>query len=385
MAYDSDIAGEVTVRPVRTRAELDRFIALPLRLNAGDPNYVAPLSMERREALSPKTNPFFDHAEVQFWLASRGGRDVGRISAQIDQLSPQDPARPAGHFGMIAAEDDPRVFKALFDVAEDWLRARGCVRALGPFNLSVNEEVGLLVEGFDTPPMFMMGHDPAYTGARVEAQGYAKAKDIYAYSCTVAEDLPSAVIKRIRRGLPKGVVLRRLDMKRYDAEVNALTGILNDAWSDNWGFTPTTEAETLQLAKALKILIDPRLTWFADVDGETAGFIILLPNLNEAIADLGGKLLPFGWAKLFWRLKVDRVKTVRIPLMGVKRKFGGALRGQLLPFHLMDAAVSAARALGYQRGEFSWILEDNKPMRAIAESVGADRYKTYRIYEKALA
>lgn len=379
------MSAAIDIVPVSTKAEMDRFIRLPMRLSAHDPNYIAPLLMERHEALSPKTNPFFEHAEVQFWLAVRGGRDVGRISAQIDRLAPQAPGRLTGAFGLIAAEDDPEIFAALLSTAEAWLKARGCDTAHGPLNLSVNEEVGLLVDGFDTPPMVMMGHDLPYVGARIEGQGYVKAKDVYAYVCSVTDDLPESALRRIRRGLPDGVVLRQLDMKRYDQEVQDLTGILNDAWAGNWGFTPTTEAETRQLAKALKQVIDPRLTWFAEIDGEPAGFIVFLPNVNEAIADLKGRLAPFGWAKLLWRLKVRRVKSLRVPLMGVKRAYARELRGRLLPFHLMDAAAVQARALGYQKAEFSWILEDNLPMRRIAESIGARIYKTYRIYEKALA
>lgn len=377
--------GRVEIEPVDTGAKLDRFIRLPNRLNAGDPHYIAPLLAERRQALSSKSNPFFDHAEVGLWLARRGGRDVGRISAQIDRLAPQDAGPRTGHFGMIAAEDDPEVFAALFRTAEDWLRTRGCGRALGPMNLSVNEEVGLLVEGFDTPPMVMMGHDPAYAGRRVEAEGYAKAKDVHAWLCHAQDDLPPRVLRRIHRGPPEGVRLRPLDMGRYDEEVTTMTDILNDAWAGNWGFTPTTEAETRALAKAMRDVLDPRLVWFAEIDGEAAGVIVYLPNVNEAIADLGGRLFPFGWAKLLWRLKVKRVKSLRVPLMGVKRRFHATRRGQLLPFLMIDAGRRPAIELGYRDYELSWVLEDNMPMRRISESIGAKAYKTYRIYEKLLA
>ncbi|HEY8617929.1 dATP pyrophosphohydrolase [Phenylobacterium sp.] len=374
----------LAVVPVATPAELDRFIRLPMRLNAGDPNYIAPLLMERREALTPKTNPFFAHAEVQLWLATRDGRDVGRISAQIDHLMPDNLGR-AGHFGMIAAEDDPEVFAALFATAEAWLRARGRDRALGPFNLSINEEVGLLVDGFDSPPMVLMGHDPPYAGERIEALGYRKTQDLYAYMADNTRDAPEGVLKRVRRGPPEGVVLRELDMSRYDEEVRTLTQILNDAWSDNWGFTPTTEAETAQLAKSLRPVIDKRLAFFAEIDGETAGFIVFLPNINEAIRDLNGRLFPFGWAKLLWRLKVTGLKTARCPLMGVRKKFSRTPRGVLLPFLLMHAGASATRRLGYDRAELSWILEDNRAMNHILQAAGAEVYKTYRIYEKSLA
>lgn len=382
MAYDRP-ASAVQVVPVASAAELERFIRVPMRLGASDPNYIAPLLAERREALSAKGNPFFAHADVQFWLAVKDGRDVGRISAQIDHLNPQT-REGYGNFGLIAAEDDAEVFAALFAAAEAWLRERGCRAALGPINLSTNEEVGLLVEGHDTPPMFMMGHDAPWTGSRIEGQGYAKARDLYAYACDVSHDLPPSILRRVRKAPPEGVVLRKLDMKRFGEEVRTLTEILNDAWSGNWGFTPTTEAETKQLANALKLVLDPDLTWFAEIDGEAAGFMVLLPNVNEAIADLRGRLAPFGWAKLLWRLKVRRVKTGRVPLMGVKRRFAGAHRGQLLPFQLIDAVVQEARRKGYQRYELSWVLEDNLPMRRICEAGGARIYKTYRLYEKAL-
>ena len=376
--------GGVDIIPVGSKAELDRFIRVPMRLGAGDPNYIPPLMLERGESLTAKGNPFFEHADVQFWLAVKDGRDVGRISAQIDHLNPQT-KDGVGHFGMIAAEDDPEVFAALFRAAEDWLRSKGCRTALGPVNLSTNEEVGLLVEGHDAPPMFMMSHDARHTPARIEGQGYARAKDIFAYVCSVADDLPAPILRRIRKGPPEGVVLRRLEMKRLDEEVRTLTGILNDAWSGNWGFTPTTEAETKALATTLRLLIDPRLAWFAEIDGEPAGFMILLPNINEAIADLKGRLFPFGWAKLLWRLKVKGPKTGRVPLMGVKRKFATTLRGQLLPFQLIDAVAQSARKLGYERYELSWVLEDNTAMRRICDAGGAKVYKTYRLYEKALA
>ena len=370
--------------PVTNDSELDRFVRLPMRLAAKDPNWISPLLMERKEALTPKTNPFFEHAEVQLWLARKHGRDVGRISAQIDKLAPADPANPFGYFGMIAAEDDPEVFTALTRTAEDWLKARGCVRAMGPFNLSINEETGLLVDGFDTPPMVMMGHDQRYIGPQMEALGYAKIKDVYAYIVDIMQDFPPRVRQRVDRPLPKGITLRQLNWKNYEREVSAMTGIINEGWANNWGFTPITEAETRQLAKSMRPVINEKLVWFADIDGEPAAFGVCLPNVNEAIRDLKGRLLPFGWAKLLWRLKVSGVKTARVPLMGVKRKFARDFRGQLLPFLLIDRMRSAALKAGIEMVEMSWILEDNKPMRAIIEAAGSDRYKTYRVYQKQL-
>ena len=373
----------VEIIPVETQAELKRFIRVPMRLSKKDPNWVAPLIMERLDALSKKVNPFFQHADAQFWLARKDGRDVGRISAQIDHLAKTDPAAPVGNFGMIAAEDDPEVFETLFKTAEDWLRARGCAMAMGPFNLSINEEVGLLIDGFDTPPMFMMGHDQPYTATRIEALGYAKAKDVYAY---ISEEFAFSrrVEERINRPLPAGVSMRPVNMKDFDREVVTMVDILNDAWSENWGATPVTEAETKHLANSLKLILIPDWIWFMDIDGEPAAFIVLLPNLNDAIGDLDGKVFPFGWAKLIWRLKFQPVRSGRVPLMGVKKKFTRDRRGIMAPFLLIDAIRGTSVPRGLKRAEYSWILEDNRPMRHILEGLSAYIYKTYRIYQKQI-
>jgi hypothetical protein len=377
-------SGATEVLPVQNSAELERFIRLPMRLMAGDPTWIAPLMFERREALSAKHNPFFEHAEVQFWLARKHGRDVGRISAQIDHLARTDPAAPAGYFGLICAEDDPSVFASLFRVAENWLRDRERAQILGPFNLSINEEVGLLVDGFDTPPMLMMGHDPRYAAKRIEEQGYAKAKDVFAYISDVPVFTPG-VQARLGRPLPDGMVLRSVRMNRFDEEVRNLVEILNDAWADNWGSAPVTQAETKHLGESLKLILNPRLVWFVEIDGEPAGFGVLLPNLNDAISDLEGRLLPFGWAKLLWRLKISKVSRGRVPLMGVKRKFARDRRGLLAPFAILDAIRREGVKAGITQAEYSWILEDNVRMRHILEDFGARIYKTYRIYGKSLA
>lgn len=362
---------------------VDRFIALQYRLHQGDPNWVPPLYLERQETLSPKLNPYFQHAEVMFFLALRGEKVVGRISAQIDRAGLAIRNDATGHFGLLAAEDDQAVVDALFAAAADWLRERGMVRMVGPFNLSINEETGLLVDGWDRPPMLLMGHDRAYLGPRIEAAGLVKAKDVYAYLSDIDRDLPKSVRQMIDRPLPATLTMRMLDMKRYDADLANITSIFNNAWSGNWGFVPLSEAETKQMAKSLKPLINPRLVWIAEVVGQPVAFGVCLPNLNEAIHDLGGKLLPFGLIKMLWRLKVKGVKTARVPLMGVRRDVGGWQQA-ILPFLIIDAMRREAKALGYEWIELSWILEDNVPMRRIIESIGTSRYKTYRLYEKAI-
>lgn len=371
----------VEIEAVSSRAQLERFIRLPAQLYAADPAFVPPLRLERREALSPKKNPYFAHAEVQLFIARRDGRDVGRISAQIDRLV-QDTR--IGHFGLLAAIDDEAVFAALFGAAEDWLRARGRTRAIGPFSLSINEETGLLIDGFDTPPVIFMAHDPRYAAPRVEQQGYAKAKDVIAYRYDITHDLPPAARRLIDRRTPAAMTVRNLDMRRYDADFDTVTAIFNDAWSGNWGFVPFTEAEIRHMAKSLKPLIDPTWVAIVEMNGQAIGFGIALPNLNELIADFQGRLLPFNWLKLLWRLKRGP-RTGRVPLMGVRRSFSGGLLGGLVPFLIIDTMRKGVRPCGVEQVELSWILEDNRPMRHIIESLGADAYKTYRVYEKALA
>lgn len=371
----------IDIISVNTPAELDRFITLPSRLYAKDPAFVAPLVLERREALSSAKNPYFQHAETQFWLARRDGCDVGRISAQIDRLV-TDPE--VGHFGMIAAEDDGEVFAALFAAAEAWLRTRGKRHILGPFNLSINEETGLLIDGFDTPPVMLMGHDPSYAAARIEALGYAKAKDLIAYMYDMDHELPRAARRKIDSRTAQALTVRHLDKSRYLEEFDTVTAIFNDAWSQNWGFIAFTQAEIAHMAKSLKMLIDPTCVAIVEMNGEAVGFGIALPNLNELIADFNGRLLPFNWSKLLWRLR-GGARTARVPLMGIRRRFSGSMAGGLAPFLVIDSLRKGLRAKGVRQVELSWILEDNRPMRHVIESLGAKPYKTYRVYDKLLA
>jgi hypothetical protein len=379
-----DLAG-VEVVPVSGRAATERFIRLPERLLAADPRFVPPLRMERRMAFSTRKNPYFRHAEAAFFLALRDGRPVGRISAQQDRLSPPMPdGSPAGHFGLLLAEDDAAVHAALLAEAERWCAARGVRRITGPFSLSINEESGLLVQGFDTPPMLMMPHDPPYTARHLEALGYAKEKDLLAYRVETALPPPAGAAQLVARGLPPGVTLRTMRMGELRQEVAKLVGIFNDAWAGNWGFVPITEDEVDAMASALKPLLRERLVWFAEVDGEAIAFAVCLPNLNEAIRDLGGRLLPLGWAKLLWRLRGHRVGTARVPLMGVKRSLAKGMLGRVLPLFIVEALRSEARAQGIRQIEMSWVLDDNLPMRRLAEAVGGEAYKTYRVFGKDL-
>jgi hypothetical protein len=375
----------IEIVPVTDRAMLRRFIRVPFAVHEHDSAWAPPLLMEREEAFSPKHNPFLRRAEVRFWLARRDGRDVGRITAQIDPLAQRNSNERVGHFGCLSVEDNPEVFAALLNTAEDFLRSRGVTHVQGPFSLSINEETGLLVEGFETPPMLLMGHDPVYAAARLEALGYRKEKDVYAYLLDMETPLSSSARRMLELPLPASVTMRRLNFKDYANEIRRIVDIYNDAWSGNWGFVPLTEPEGEAMAKQMRMLLDDRLVWFAEADGQAVAFIVALPNINEAVRDLNGRLFPFGWAKLLWRLKMRRVKSARVPLMGVRRSLSGTLIGSAIPLQLIGSVLPANADFGFRWIELSWILEDNLPMRRILERLGARAYKTYRVYGKVLA
>ena len=374
----------VEILPVTGKVMLRRFIRVPFAVQKNDKNWIPPLISEREEAFTPAKNEFLRRSEVRFWIARHGGRDVGRISAQIDPLAQKEGSPAIGHFGCLNAVDDSKVFAALFETAEAFLQSRGTRRAQGPFTLSINEETGLLIDGFDTPPMMMMGHDPAYVAAHIEAAGYRGEGDVLAYLLDLDAPLSKSARNMLERPLAGSAKMRRLNLKDYDNEVRRIVSIFNDAWSENEGFVPMTEPETDELATRLKLLLDERLVWFAEVDGEPVAFIVVLPNINEAIHDLNGRLFPFGVAKLLWRLKVKGLKSARVPLMGVRKKLAGTVLGSALPLQLIGAVWPDAKKLGFRWVELSWILEKNRPMRSILERLGAKSYKTYRIYEKAL-
>ncbi len=373
---------ELRVEPLAGKAAERAFWALPERLYANDPHWVPPLRLERHELLSAR-NPVFEHLTMRAWLARRGERVVGRISAQVDALYPQTHGARVGYFGLLEADDDAEVFAALLGAAEDWLRGQGVVQIRGPFNLSINEECGLLVDGFDRPPMVMMGHARPYYAAHLEALGYAKTKDLLAYIVATDFTFPPAALRVIERERDQ-VALRPIDLHQLDRDIAILRDIFNDAWAGNWGFVPFTEAEFRQLGQLVRWLVDPGLVQIAEVAGEPVAMIAVLPNLNEAIADLRGRLLPFGWAKLLWRLKVRHPKSARVALLGVRQRLQRSRLGSALAMLVIDAARQTGLRRGVTQAEMSWILEDNRGMRSIIESLGSRCYKRYRVYGKAL-
>jgi hypothetical protein len=373
---------DVVIRTVVGKRARNQFIGLPNRIYRDDPAWVPPLVLERKQFLSSH-NPYFEHARYQAWIAFRNDRPVGRISAQIDELHLNLYQDATGFYGMLEAEDDPAVFEALLQTAESWLRQHGMRRVRGPFNLSINHECGMLVEGFQTPPMVMMGHARPYYEGQIKRQGYQREIDLLAYLAPT-DFAFSPTMQRIIQRYQENIVIRAFDFSRLNDELAILQDIYEDAWSDNWGFLPFTAKELRHLGNDLKQFVPEEFVAVAELGGQPAAMIVVFPNLYEAIRDLKGRLMPLGWLKLLWRLKTSALKTLRVPLMGVRKRYHDSRLGAALALSLIGHVQKVALKRAYREVEMSWILEDNKGMRNIIESIGGTAYKRYRIFNKSL-
>ena len=376
----------LTIRPVVTAADRKAFVDLAWAVYRDDPAWVPPLKQEVHGLITPGKNPWFEHARAQLWLAERGGKPVGRISAQVDELVQQHMGAGTGQWGMFEALDGEAA-AALIATAEQWLAGQGMTRSLGPFSLSVWDEVGLEIEGFAQPPTAMMPHHRPEYAAWVEAAGYAKVRDLLTYEVDIAHWSDAKIDRLIAMGERNPRIrMRTVDKSRFDEEARLILGLLNDAWSGNWGFIPLTEAEIAYAGKKLKPVIYEELVRIAELDGEPVAFMITLPDVNELIRDLDGRLFPFGWAKLLWRLRKPRTSRVRVPLMGVASKLHQTRLASQIAFMLIEYTRRAAVGqFGVEIGEFGWILEDNKGMLSIAElPERPDQPRLPRVRESAL-
>ena len=375
----------ITIRPVEEAADRKAFVDVAFTLNRDDPNWIPPLKTEVHGLIDPRTNPWFGHGEARFFLAERDGEPVGRISAQVDREVLEHMGEGIGQWGMFEAAD-AEVAAELIARAEDFLRGRRMRVAQGPYSISIWDEPGLLVQGFDHPPTVMMGHNKPVYQQWVEAAGYKGVKELYTYDLDITKQMPPLIQRIISSGErnPR-IVIRNVDRSRFDEEAALILGILNDAWSDNWGFIPLSDDEIAYAGKKLKPIVFENLIRVAEVDGEPVAFMMTLPDLNEFTRDLNGRLFPFGWAKLLWRLRNPKVRTMRVPLMGVLKRLQSTRLASQLAFMMIEfTRRDALTKYGATRGEFGWILEDNVGMRSIAETIEAHINKTYRIYEKAL-
>jgi hypothetical protein len=374
----------IRLREHRPGRDLDAFIRVPELLYTGDPGFVAPLHMEQRDRLTPAKNPFFEHAEAVLFTAYRDDQLVGRISAQIDRVHLERYGDGCGFYGFFDTINDERVARVLLDAAASWLKARGMRIMRGPFSLSVNEEIGTMVEGQAERSMLFSPYHRPYQDALTQAAGLVKCKDLLSWRYEVG-GVPARAERAHAEVLAMPEVrIRSVSVAHAERDIRILNDVYTDAWSDNFHFVPMTEAELKKQVADLRMLLDERIALIAEVDGKAAAVAIALPNLNEAIHDLGGKLFPLGFAKLVYRIKVKRPKSARLILLGIKKEFRVKKRYGGLSTALYVEMARRGQSVGYEWGELGWTLEDNKPVNLGIKMMGGVVYKRHRIYEKSL-
>jgi GNAT superfamily N-acetyltransferase len=375
----------VTIRPVETKKDKQAFVDFAWEVYKDDPAWVPPLKDEVHGLITPGKNPWFEHGHAQLWLAERDGKVVGRISAQVDDLVQDHMGQGIGNWGFFDALDE-ETGKALIKTAEDWLRKEGMTSSLGPISLSIWDEPGLEIEGFAEPPTAMMGHHRPEYQAWIEHAGYEKAKDLVTYGLNIEHWEDPMIDRLIAMGErnPK-IRVRMVDKSKFNEEARLILNLLNDAWSNNWGYVPLTEAEIAYAGKKLKPIIFNELVRVAEVEGEPVAFMLTIPDINELTKDLNGELFPFNFIKLLWRLRKPRTRRLRVPLMGVAKKLHHTRLASQLAFMMIEyTRREGTKKYGATHGEFGWILEDNKGMLSIAQLPGASINHRYRIYEKKL-
>ncbi|MCM0000070.1 MAG: N-acetyltransferase [Erythrobacter sp.] len=380
----------MVIEPVTGKRGREAFVDLGRAFSDRLPHFVPQIRAEQIELVDPAKNPFFGHARVQLFIAQAGGRPVGRISAHIDELAlamseAQGFGPGTGFFGYFDAEDE-NVARALLTAAEGWLAGEGMTRVLGPISLSIWEEPGLLVKGQDHAPTIMMGHHPAHYAGWIEAAGYARAKTLYTYDLDISKPFSPLLQRIIQSGHKNArITIRPVRKAEWDAEVAIILGILNDAWSDNWGFVPFTPAEVAYAGKKLRAIIKEDLNMIAEVDGRPVAFMLTFPDVNDALTKIRGKLFPFGWIHMLRWLRLPKGATMRVPLMGVLKELHSSRLASQLAFMMIEEIRQHANGkYGSDRGELGWVLDDNQGMNAIADAIGSKVNREYVIYERAL-
>jgi hypothetical protein len=369
----------IDVHPVAGRRDLGRFIDYAYDRNRHDPHWIPPLRIAERERLSPGKNPFFAHADVELLLAVDGTQVVGRVLAIDDRLHNDVHGDNVAAFGFFEAQD-PAASGALLQHVETWAQNRGRALLRGPLNPSLNESAGLLIDGFDTDPMLMMPHNPPEYADYLETAGYRKVKDLYAWLYDVGGDLEPAIVTLAAR-LQKRcrIVVRPLELREFEREIERLRELYCGAWARNWGFVPPTAAEFRRLASELRQIFDPQCAVCAEVDGRTVACAVAVPDINQTLKGTDGRLFPLGLLRLLRRKTI--VDQVRLLLLGILPEYR-ALGVYPVLICALKRQLDGTR---YRRAEFSWVLEDNRDINQPVERLGARRYKTYRIYQKALA
>ncbi|MFA6220159.1 MAG: N-acetyltransferase [Erythrobacter sp.] len=381
---------EIGIEPVDGAKGRARFVDVGRAFAAREPHSVPQLRSEQLELVDPGKNPFFGHASHQLFVATRGGKDVGRISGHIDHLAlelpPEQGMGPGtGMFGYFDAEDEA-VAKALLAAAQDWLRGQGMTHVLGPISMSIWEEPGLLVRGQDHPPRIMMGHHPAHYAGWIENAGYARAKTLLTCDLDVSHDFPPLVRRIVQSGRRnERIRIRRVNKAQWDSEVQIVLAILNDAWSSNWGFVPFTPEEIAYAGKKLKPIIHEELNYIAELDGRPVAFMMTFPDVNRVLKRIDGKLFPFGWVHMLRWLRKPKGADMRVPLMGVLSELHNSRLASQLAFMMIGKIRENAVAyFGSKRAEVGWILDDNQGMIAIADAIDSKINREYAIYRKPL-
>jgi hypothetical protein len=375
----------IEIRQTPMGGDVKDFLDVVSYIYKDDPNYIRPLDQDLKDRLNPRKNPLFDHAEGTIFTAYRNGKCVGRITATVDHEHLARYKDSTGFWGFFDTTDDEEVARELLARAESWLRGKGMTRARGPVSMSINEEIGLLVEGFEHPPVFLMPHHLPYQKGLIEKAGYEKVKDVFAWRYEVGELNP-----RTKRGheeikaLPE-VKCREANLKDIQRDVEIIVDVFNDAWCDNWGFVPATRKEVQKMASDFKLILEPKLTRIVTIDGEAAAVAVALPNLNEMARDLNGKLFPFGLAKLLYRMKIEGPNSARLIILGIRKKYRHVRKYAGLSAFVYAEMNESGKRLGIQWGELGWTLEDNGAVNAGIKMMGAKLYKKYRLFDKSIA
>lgn len=373
----------IEIREIPLGGDLEDFLAVVDRVYADDPAYVRPLDFDTRRRLSPK-HPYFEHADGAIFTAYLDGRCAGRVVAHIDHEYVKRYQQKIGFFGFYDTIDDAQVNRALLDAVVAWQRAHGSEVLRGPMTMNVAEEMGCLIDGFEHPPMLLTGHNRPYQHGLLENYGFSKTKDMYAWEYHMHGLSPRVQRAHATIAAMPEVRSREIDMRNFDADVRTILDIYNDAWQDSWGYVPITPAEAKQTAADLKLVVIPKLTRIVEIEGETAAMCFALPNLNEVIRDFSGKLLPLNWARLLWRLKLQRPSTARLVALGIRKRYRHVKRYGGLAAFLFAEMNQAGAALGFSFGELSFTREGDAPINTAIKVMGGKIYKTYRVYDLPL-
>jgi hypothetical protein len=382
-------SGRLAVVPVDSKQQMRVFLQLPRRLYAGLPGFVPPLDLERHGLFHPKAASFFVAGRARYFLAFRGEKPVGRISAQIDPVTIRQWGEKIGLFGALDAVEDAEVVAALLEQAAGWLKAQGMVRARGPYSLAPNGEAGLLIEGELERTVLMSPWHPAYLGPLVERAGWNKVKDLLSYELAIGREaeaaLPVSRTRLMESEAGRGITVRRLSKKHLARDAAIMGQLYNDAWHDNWGFVPITEPDIAAMVKELKPMIRPEHLVLVERDGVPIGFALVLPNIYDVVGDLGGAPSPLGWVRLVTRLLRNRFRSGRVILLGISASLRGTTLGAMMPSLIIAELMKRGRDMPFRTVELGWILEDNMRMRRLIERLSPRPNKVFRLYERMLA